>query len=177
MQCMNVANGQTPHTTAYAALCIVSRRKSQSHDKGYHFSKLTIRVTSESLRCANERNHASLIYATKSISLAITPRMYRCRRPERYRWHLLRRCQPGWIQTLVDYHRPTRPPQPDTYNVVTYTVSLWRTATGTVQYRQTRLTVRLENPCAPSFCTRAPKCQKLRFCSQIDGFLWTNCYA
>ena len=35
----------------------------------------------------------------------------------------------------------------------------------------------LGGPCAPSFCARAPKCQKLRFRSQIDGFLWTDSYA
>ena len=35
----------------------------------------------------------------------------------------------------------------------------------------------LGGPCAPSFCTRAPKCQILRFRSQVDGFLWTNSYA
>jgi len=35
----------------------------------------------------------------------------------------------------------------------------------------------LGGPYAPSFCARAPKCQKSRFRSQIGGFLWTNCYA
>jgi len=35
----------------------------------------------------------------------------------------------------------------------------------------------LGDPCAHSFCTRAPKCQNLRFRSQTDGFLWTNYYA
>jgi len=37
--------------------------------------------------------------------------------------------------------------------------------------------VQFRGPVCPSFCTCAPKCKKLRFRSQIDGFLWTNCYA